>query len=175
MNTSDIVFGAVDAIAGGLVGGLLALQAVRMQSRRDERRDAHNRSVSAALRLAESVVGLDWAVGAWGQSDEREGSRELDIAYRQFALTEVAATGELSDEELRQRLHIHSRLVGACLVVISQVPRAKVVKLLREHASSVSRALEAHQQGHKLPAYDSPPLNPPVDTDALFAWQPRTM
>jgi hypothetical protein len=141
---------------------------------REGGRDARNRSVAAAGQLASLVVALDWAVTGWEKGSEDSANSDLKAAYREFAQTEVAKGGELTDQELQRRVHLHSELTSACLTAISKAPeyRPQVAKLLHEHAMSISRALEAHQRGTDLPAYVAPPLEAPVDREALFAWRP---
>jgi len=150
-----------------------AAQAGQDEARRDESRDARNRSVAAATRLAALIAVLDWSVGLWQSGDQDSVSSELTAAYKEFAQAEAAATGELTDQELRKRVRLHSRLAGTCLTAIDKAPqyRPQVARLLRAHAKCISEALTAHQQGTDLPAYVAPPLEAPVDLSALFAWQ----
>jgi hypothetical protein len=150
-----------------------AAEAERDEARRDEGRDARKRSVAAAMRLADLVAGLDWSVGLWQSGDQDPVSSELAAAYKDFAQAEAAATGELTDQELRKRVHSHSLLVGTCLKAIGEAPqcRPQVARLLRDHAKSISKALTAHQQGTDLPPYVAPSLETPVNLTALFAWQ----
>jgi hypothetical protein len=150
-----------------------AAQAQRDEALRDQGRDVRNRSMAAAGQLAFLVVQLDWAVGVWENGNQDSVSSELNAAYSQFAVTEVAAAGELNDQELRRRVHLHSHLARVCLTVIGDIPkyRPEVARLIRDHARSILGALQAHQRGEGLPAYVAPPLEAPVNPTALFAWR----
>lgn len=147
-----------------------------------ERRDAEaerdaarrDRSVAAASRLVDLIAGLDGQVTIWGAGNQNSPTSGLTDAYNQFAQEQVAASGQLTDEDLASRVQSHSDLGSVCLTAVRNAPeyRPQVVRLLRDHASSVVRALRAHQQGAQLPAYDRPPLEKPINPTNLFAWQP---
>jgi hypothetical protein len=132
-----------------------------------------DRSVAAAGRLVDLIVALDGQVANWQAGSQDSVPSGLTDAYNQFAQKQVAASGELTDEDLRNRVHLHAELTRVCLAAIGKdpEPRPQVARVLRDHASCVVRALQAHQQGTELPAYNPPPLKPFVPA-ALFAWQP---
>lgn len=136
-------------------------------------RDARNRSVAAAKQLAVLVARLDSCVTAWEKGSQNSVSSELAAAYSDFAEAEVGAAGELTDQKLYQRVHLHSELTNVLLTAVGAAPqyRPQLAKVLHEHAKSISRSLKAHQRGTDLPAYIAPPLKAPVELEALLAWR----
>jgi hypothetical protein len=144
----------------------------KAQAERDAAR--RDRSVAAASRLVDLIAGLDGQVAIWEAGNQNSVTSGLTDAYNQFAQKEVAASADLTDEDLRSRVQVHSDLASVCLTAVRNAPecRPQVVRLLRDHARSVVRALKAHQQGAQLPAYDPPPLEKPINPTNLFAWQP---
>lgn len=136
-------------------------------------RDARNRSVVAAKQLAVLVAKLDGCVTVWEKGSQDPVSSELAAAYNDFSEAEVGAAGELTDKELYRRVHLHSMLTNVLLAAVGAAPqyRPQLAKVLHEHAKSVSRSLQAHQQGKDLPAYNAPPLEVPINIKALLAWR----
>jgi hypothetical protein len=143
----------------------------KAQARGDAARN--DRSVAAAGRLVDLIVALDGQVASWAAGNQNPVPSGLTDAYSQFAQKQVAASAELTDEDLRNRVRLHAELTRVCLTAIGKdpKPRLQVARVLRDHAGSVVRALQAHQQGTQLPAYNPPPLKP-FNPTALFAWQP---
>jgi hypothetical protein len=161
------LIGAGGSVVGGIVGGWLALVAVRSQWRRDRADARADRSHNAAMSIAEAVASMEEALVAWGAGQSSLAA--LRAAFNTFSRTAAVQSIAVTDSVVRQRVRRHVELLARVATLAETQPpaAAELIPTSRCHTDAVIDALTAHYNDAALPAYRPLPLE---DAVALLAW-----
>jgi hypothetical protein len=154
------LIGADGSVVGGIVGGWLAIVAVRGQWKRDRASGREERSQRAAMAIADSVASLAPALVAWSARQMHIDHDVLREAVNAFSGTAAVQTMALTDDTLSQRLRAHVQLFTRVVVAAQQEAALGVAltELARRQTDAVLDALGAHCRGDALPPYQPIPL-----------------
>jgi hypothetical protein len=140
------LIGGGGSVVGGIIGGWLAIAAVRGQWKRDRADARAERSHEAAMSIVEAIGSTEVAVVAWsaGQSD----LVALRAAFNVFSTTATVQSIAVTDSAVRSRVRRHVELLVRVAILAESAPdlAAGLIPAARRHASAVIEALEARRR-----------------------------